>query len=130
MAAQARRILIDTSALIAHLRGRMNLDRIVGERDELYISAISLYELEYGATRAGRSSDLSQFQQALQPIVLPMGKAEAQRAARLNGALARKNQQIGPQDALIAATALQNNLSLLTLNVEEFKRVPGLDLME
>lgn len=129
MAQAPRGVLIDTSVLIAHLRGRLALQELVRDYDGVYISAITLYELEYGANRAGRASDLARLQFAFGPTVLALGRAEAGRAAQMNGDLARKNQQIGPQDALIAGTALQRGLELLTLNVTEFRRVPGLSVV-
>lgn len=129
MAQEAGRVLIDTSALIAHLRGRLALQELLGDYEEIYISSITLYELEYGAIRAGRASDFDRLAHALRPAVLEVGHSVAQRAARVNGELARQNKQIGPRDALIAGTALEWDLSLLTLNLVEFQRVPGLRLV-
>lgn len=129
MARTARGVLIDTSVLIAHLRGRLSLLKFLRDYESIYVSAITLYELEYGAIKAGRASDFAQLARALQPTVLAVGRREAERAAQLNGALARKNQQIGPRDALIAGTALHWGLDLLTLNVNEFKRVPDLNMI-
>lgn len=129
MAHPARGVLIDTSVLIAHLRGRLSLQELLHDYDSIYVSAITLYELEYGAIKAGRASDFAQLARALQPSVLAVGRLEAERAAHLNGTLARKNQQIGPRDALIAGTALHWGLDLLTLNVQEFKRVLNLRMV-
>lgn len=128
MAQAGRRALIDTSVLIAHFRGRLFLHSLARSYDDLYVSAITLYELEYGASRAGRASDFARFELDFHPTVLAVGRAEAGLAAHLNGALARSNQHIGPRDALIAGTALRHNLELLTLNTAEFSRVPGLKL--
>ena len=130
MAEENRGVLIDTSILIAHLRGRLSLQELVQDYDRVYISVVTLYELEYGAARAGRISDFHRFQPLIQPIVLPLTYADAERSARMNGALARKNQQIGPNDALIAGTALQHGLALLTLNVREFSRVSNLNVVQ
>ncbi len=129
MAQTARGVLIDTSALIAHLRGKLSLQEFLHGYESIYVSAITLYELEYGAIKAGRVSDFARLAQALQPTVLGVGRLEAEQAAQLNGTLARKNQQIGPRDALIAGTALHWELDLLTLNVNEFKRVPNLNVI-
>lgn len=129
MAQTARGALIDTSVLIAHLRGRLLLQELLHGYESIYVSAITLYELEYGAIKARRASDFARLAQALQPTVLAVGRLEAEQAAHLNGTLARKNQQIGPRDALIAGTALQWGLDLLTLNVSEFKRVPNLNVI-
>ena len=132
MAEEARGVLIDTSVLIAHFRGRLPQEALrsaILEHDSVYVSALTLYELEYGAIRAGRASDFAKIERDLRPLVLPVGREVAERAANLNGALARENQQIRPRDALIAATALEKDLALFTLNIGEFQRVPGLQLL-
>jgi tRNA(fMet)-specific endonuclease VapC len=41
-------------------------------------------------------------------------------------ALARAGKPIGPYDTLIAATALEHGLTLVTHNTREFRRVEGL----
>lgn len=129
MASAARGILLDTSILIAHFRGRISLQELIRDYERIYVSAITLYELEYGASKAGRASDFSHLREVFRPIVLAVGRAEAERAAQMNGALARRNRQIGPRDALIAGTALQWDLELLTLNAKEFARVSGLSVV-
>ena len=48
--------------------------------------------------------------------------------ARIRGELEMTGKKIGPNDLIIAATALANNAVLVTNNVDEFKRVPGLSL--
>ena len=57
---------------------------------------------------------------------IPFGSAEAQRAAYLRSRLSRLGKPIGPYDLLIAATALENQLTLVTQNLREFRRVEGL----
>ncbi|MGH9651481.1 MAG: PIN domain-containing protein [Terriglobales bacterium] len=57
---------------------------------------------------------------------LPFGSAEARRAATLRVVLTRAGKPIGPYDALIAATALEHELTLVTHNTREFRRVEGL----
>lgn len=129
MEPKARGLLIDTSALVAHFRGQARLDGVVGRYTVVYISAVTVYELEYGALRAGRASDLADFEAGFALEVIPLGKGEAVRAAELNAGLAAQGRRIGDRDALIAATALCHGLDLLTLNVAEFSRVLGLKVI-
>ncbi|MGN6248483.1 MAG: type II toxin-antitoxin system VapC family toxin, partial [Ginsengibacter sp.] len=42
----------------------------------------------------------------------------------------RKSKKIKLPDAVIAATALENNLQLLTLNVKDFKNISGLTIID
>lgn len=55
------------------------------------------------------------------------------RAARLYGQLFAHLRSVGLPiggfDLLIAATALSNNCAVVTLNVREFNRVPGLSVI-
>jgi predicted nucleic acid-binding protein len=40
----------------------------------------------------------------------------------------RKNHKIKPPDAIVAATALVNDLILITRNTKDFKNIPGLQM--
>lgn len=62
--------------------------------------------------------------------VLPFDLAAANVHAGIRFELLRVGLQIGTSDALIAATALANDLGVLTENVREFQRVPGLTVVE
>ncbi|PWQ96043.1 hypothetical protein DKW60_13395 [Leucothrix pacifica] len=60
--------------------------------------------------------------------ILPFDEAEAKCAATVRASLERQGTPIGPQDILIAGTALANQGILVTRNTGEFSRVAGLDL--
>ena len=65
--------------------------------------------------------------QLLQPMqMLPFDSECATHAARIRAALEAAGTPIGPHDTLIAATALRHQATLVTRNVREFSRVPGL----
>ena len=49
--------------------------------------------------------------------------------AEIYADLAKKGQMIGAHDLIIAATARHHGLSILTDNVDEFSRVPGLQVI-
>ena len=53
-----------------------------------------------------------------------------QRFARIRGELRRNGQLIPHPDILIAATALDHNLTLLTRNIKDFQRTPELKLYQ
>lgn len=61
-------------------------------------------------------------------LVLPMDDAAASTYAVVRSGLEAKGWPIGAFDVLIAAIALNHNLTLITHNVGEFSRVPGLTL--
>jgi tRNA(fMet)-specific endonuclease VapC len=58
--------------------------------------------------------------------VLPFDAECAAHAARIRVTLEAAGTPIGPHDTLIAASALRHQATLVTRNVREFSRVPGL----
>ena len=60
--------------------------------------------------------------------VVPFDWRCANEYGKIRAALERQGKAIGGNDMLIAATALANDAVLVTNNVREFKRVPGLSL--
>jgi tRNA(fMet)-specific endonuclease VapC len=92
------------------------------------LSVVSVYEIEVGAYRAGRPSDIDPLQ--VKFTILPITEEIARRAAWLDAGLIRQNLQIGAKDIFIAATYLVHDLPLLTVNVRHFDRVDGLQLID
>ena len=92
------------------------------------ISVITLAELEYGVSKSSKPANN---RQALDQFIAPLIVAEFDRSAtgaygKLRATLEKKGQVIGAMDLLIAAHALSLNVRLVTHNVREFGRVPGL----
>ena len=58
--------------------------------------------------------------------ILPPTSEVAPAYARIRTALAAKGTPIGPHDLMIAAQALAKRLTLVSSNLREFRRVPGL----
>jgi tRNA(fMet)-specific endonuclease VapC len=94
----------------------------------LALSSLVVYELRAGARKAGfgttRLQQLEAFIASHQ--LLPFGLSEADTAATLRVTLEAQGLPIGPIDTLIAATALTHQATLVTHNLREFQRVPGL----
>lgn len=110
------RILVDSDILVDHLRGHR---RFLRGQDEVHVSAITRAELF-----AGRGTEERRIRRVLEPMTeLAVDRAVAERAGRL-----RRGQQIRLSDALIAATALEHRLLLVTRNVRDFEGVKGLRL--
>ena len=94
---------------------------------QLRLAAIVLAELEYGASKSG----IVRHRQRLDALLrlLPVETFTAEDAAqygRLRSHLEKRGQLIGPHDMLIAAQALRLGAIVVTHNVREFSRVPGL----
>ena len=60
--------------------------------------------------------------------IVPFNDACVVQYAKIRAQLERTGKTIGANDYLIAATALAHSAVLVTNNVKEFKRVPGLSL--
>lgn len=126
-----RDAILDSSIIIQHVRVGNKQNSFLA-RSELFfkhhLSVISIYEIELGAYRSGRASDIDTLQKSF--IVLPLTKEIAMRAARLDIDLIQRNLQIGVKDTFIAATCLVHEVPLLTVNLRHFDRVEGLQLID
>ena len=96
--------------------------------DDVAISSITLYELEYGAAKSNwgdRTRD--KLYAFLAPFtILPFDAKDAACAGRLRALLANQGSPIGPYDIQIAAQGFARDLTVITHNTKEFSRVPGL----
>jgi tRNA(fMet)-specific endonuclease VapC len=94
------------------------------------ISVVTLAELRYGADKsqdpAGNHASLDAF---LLPLtVLDFNADAATHYGQIRSDLERRGLPIGPLDTMIAAHARSLGVSLVTNNVAEFSRVPGLTI--
>lgn len=112
------RILVDSDILADHLRGQ---HRFVPGDDEVHVSSITRAELF--AAQRGDERRVGRLLGAL--VELPINRAVAERAGRLQRAFGARL-----PDALIAATAIEHGLAVLTRNVRDFEMIKGLRLRE
>jgi tRNA(fMet)-specific endonuclease VapC len=96
--------------------------------DDIGVTIITVAELWSGALKSARSAvarrEIDAF---LEPFeVLPFDRQAAEAYARSRFALERLGCPIGERDLLIASIALARGLAVVTHNVTEFGRVPGL----
>lgn len=128
-------ICLDTNVVIAVLRGgpaqlveRFRRELLAGS---LALPTIALYELRYGVAKSGRREEnadrLAVFLEA--PIeILAFSPEDAGEAGEIRADLERSGTPIGPYDLLIAAQARRRSALLVTANIGEFARVPGLTI--
>ena len=124
--------LLDTNICIHVINARPPavLERFLAhETDGVGISAITASELYWGVHKSGSARNLAALEKFLSPLtVLDYGLAAAQRYGELRAILDRQGTPIGPLDQQIAAHALALGVTLVTNNLREFERVPGLRL--
>lgn len=97
---------------------------------EIGISSITAAELAYGVSKSRHASkNRHALEQFLAPLeVAPFDQPAAWSYGRLRWQLEAKGTLIGSMDMLITAHALSLGVRLISNNVREFRRVPGLRL--
>ena len=123
-------IHLDTSVLVDALTGPRRsapaLRRVLDRGERIGIATLVLYEWLRGPRREAELLH----QEALLPAaeVLPFGSREAALAAELYRKMPRARQR--EFDLGVAACALLNGAAFWTLNTQDFRDIPGLELFE
>ena len=125
--------LLDTNTCIKYLNGRSENIRLNLESRnsvDIVLCSIVKAELYYGAMKSQNpEKTLTKLNQFLERFIsLPFDDDASKAYGEIRSKLERKGTPIGPNDLLIAATALANNVTLVTNNTREFRRVEGLEL--
>ncbi|MEP7012811.1 MAG: type II toxin-antitoxin system VapC family toxin [Acidobacteriota bacterium] len=95
---------------------------------ELKVSAVTVFELEFGILRSDRGDSLRRVVQAfLENVeILPWTPAAAVHSGAIRAELANAGKPIGAYDLQIAGHARSLGATLVTHNQNEFSRIPGL----
>ena len=126
--------LIDSSIFIAGERGdesvKAALAGLAPNEGDVYISAVTVFELLYGVHRATpekRAAREAYVENALQTFpVLAFDEPAARIFASIDAALSAVGNRLAVEDLMIAATALAGGPDVVTRDVRSFPRVPGL----
>jgi predicted nucleic acid-binding protein len=113
MAERRGQVLVDSDVVIDHLRGASPLPSF-----PLAYSVITRCELFAGRDEAER----------LRRVLAPMQEIPVDSSIAERGGSLKRTAQLQTPDALIAATALEHELPLMTRNRRHFDRVAGLQL--
>lgn len=122
------KILIDTSIIIDHLRLKDKtqtiLYKLFQEKHDLFASILTHTESYAGKSIWEKESVRNHLKNILSGIkILPLEENVSEKAG---GIRAKYNTDI--IDAIIASTALHHNMTLATLNVKDFQKIPGLKM--
>jgi tRNA(fMet)-specific endonuclease VapC len=98
--------------------------------ERLCMSSITLSELQYGAEKSARRLENLQAVEhfAARLEVLPFPAKAAMHYGQMRAELERRGKPAGPHDLLIAAHARAEGLTVVTNDVREFRRMPGLSV--
>jgi len=121
------RLLIDTSAYSAFMRGHGEVKGALQEADEIYLNSVVLGELRAGFMRGSRrrknEGELKTFLASPRVSVLEMGEETADRYAVILNGLWKAGTPIPTNDIWIAASAMEHGLNVLTTDAH-YQKIP------
>lgn len=128
-------VLIDASILIEAERGRLDIEPHVAKRpnDEFFLSVVTVSELLHGVHRAVTSEQRARRSAFVEGVLerfplLEIDLATARAHAQVWADLSASGSLIGPHDLWLAASCIAHGLTMVTANIREFERVPGLEI--
>ena len=125
-------MMIDTNVFIKFEKSQKPFDSSAwDDAERVYICSVVASELLVGVHRADTEERRQRRAAFVEAVISGVGMldftiAAARVHAEIQAELMSKGEMIGAHDLIIAATALCHDFSLLTDNVKEFSRVPGL----
>lgn len=124
------RYLLDTNVVIGLSKGLSSLERRIRQETltDVGLSVIALHELYFGAYKGQRVAANLDAIADLNFDIVQFDKEDARSAGEIRASLAATGRPIGPYDVLIAGQAVAKGLTLVTHNIREFSRVPGLQI--
>ena len=123
------RFLLDTNIIIAIFAEEPAVLQRLAAAEEVFVPAIALGELYYGARKSGRSeTNISRIDEfAAAAASLGCDAATAQHYGRIKNDLRTKGRPIPENDIWIAAVAAQHSLTVVSRD-DHFGAVAGLSL--
>ncbi|HNP96517.1 MAG TPA: type II toxin-antitoxin system VapC family toxin [Cyclobacteriaceae bacterium] len=125
------RYLLDTNICIYFLKGQFALDKAIEKvgLSNCYVSEVTIAELKFGAENSENiernRKTVDQFVSKF--TVIPIFNS-LDIYAREKARLRKKGLPLDDFDLLIGATAISNNLTLVTRNVSDFERPRGIEI--
>jgi tRNA(fMet)-specific endonuclease VapC len=125
--------LLDTDILSFYFKGDLKtIERVGGypkEYDQLNISIITYYEILGGLKFKKANAQLREFEEFVSNNnLIYISERSAQIAGDIYADLRSRGVTIGTSDILIAGTALENDLTLVTNNEKHFEAIPMLKI--
>jgi tRNA(fMet)-specific endonuclease VapC len=127
------RYLLDTNICIYLINRRPDHEAVLRHMDgmlygDILLSAITIAELRYGVAKSARpEQNREKFEGFIERFeIVDFDDAAAAAYGNIRAGLEIADTPIGPLDTLIAAHAVSLQCALVTNNVREFERVPGL----
>lgn len=124
--------ILDTNICIFLIKNKSEhlLNRIMScNKEDIYLSSITIAELEYGASKSlyrekNRQAILDFCSNFIN--ILDFTAEDTEAYGLIRAYLEKKGTPIGPYDLQIAAQGLTRNFTIVTNNYDEFTRIPDL----
>jgi tRNA(fMet)-specific endonuclease VapC len=130
-------VLLDTDICVHLINRRAGCERVLRRISgrsvgEICISAVTVSELNYSVSKSARKSEnAAQLEEFLSRFDLRDYPVEAAAVyGKIRVELERRGESIGGNDLLIAAHALAIGANVVTANLDEFRRVKGLKVLD
>lgn len=125
--------LPDTNVWIRYLNSGDSVIKVRIARlraSEIRLCSVVKSELLYGAYRSKRRKEnVTLIKRLFERFdSLPFDDSVAEYCAQIRTELAARGKLIGPNDFMIAAIAVANDLTVVTHNTREFERIDGLKI--
>ncbi len=126
-----KKYLLDTNICIYFLKGLFNLDKEIENAglSNCFVSEITIAELKFGAENSENQEKnrkiVDQFVSKF--TIIPIFNS-LDVYAKEKSRLRKKGLPLDDFDLLIGATAISNNLTLVTRNVSDFERLKGIEI--
>ncbi|MBR1812494.1 MAG: type II toxin-antitoxin system VapC family toxin [Lachnospiraceae bacterium] len=125
--------LLDTNICVYAINGRYpSVSRYLLRipPDHIFLSSITIGELEYGAAKSRWGDKTRQIMHAFLANfrVLDFTEQDTVLFGQLRASLTSLSTPIGAYDVMIAAQSISRHLTVVTHNTGEFSRVPGISL--
>ncbi len=122
-----KRLLLDTSAYFAFMRGHREAGYAIADAEEIYLNVVVLGEVFdaflRGSQREQNQAEFDRFVNSPHVNIIDIDEITAQHYAFISNTLRRAGAPISPNDLWVAASALRHGLEILTFD-SDFKRVP------
>lgn len=125
--------LLDTDTISYYFRNQSivveKVDKYLQEYGFINLSVVTYYEIMNGLLFKAAKRQLSLFEtfSALNSII-PLHASTAKLAAGIYSQLRKKGITIGHNDIMIAACAIENNLTLVSNNTNHFQHIENLEI--
>lgn len=106
------------------------LNEIIKKGETQLITALTIFELFSGISRSNQpEKEKNKVIKILKgQLILHLDNDSAEKAGEIDGNLIKRGEDIGPIDCMISGIALVKKEKVLTRNIEDFKKIKGLEI--